>query len=206
MNDLNNWVERHFSANKFLEYIAENYELDKAGFYRWDGIRYFLFEYEQALKAKGKQSTSKLDWKEFTSRMKDHVTLEHIYPQTDTDPYWMSKFGYLDSQQKTLLVHSLGNLLPLSRSKNSSLQNDAFELKKNNGCGVGYYNGSISENEVNTQNDWTPQEIRERGISLLTFMEKRWNIVLGDDAFKAKLLHLDKIPLSPLVDDKEVVA
>lgn len=59
---------------------------------------------------------------------------------------------------------------------------------------------------MNTQNDWTPQEILKRGISLLTFMEKRWNIVLGDDAFKAKLLHLDKIPLSPLVDDKEVVA
>lgn len=59
---------------------------------------------------------------------------------------------------------------------------------------------------MNTQDDWTPKEIRERGISLLTFMEKRWNIVLGDDAFKAKLLHLDKIPLSPLVDDVEVVA
>ena len=138
--------------------------------------------------------------------MKDHVTLEHIYPQTDTDPYWMSKFGYLDSQQKTLLVHSLGNLLPLSRSKNSSLQNDAFELKKNNGCGVGYYNGSISENEVNTQNDWTPQEIRERGISLLTFMEKRWNIVLGDQAFKEKLLHVDSIPFPVVMAEKEVTA
>ena len=188
-----------------MEYIAENYELEKAGFYRWDGVRYFLFEYEQALKAKGKQSTSKLDWKEFTSRMKDHVTLEHIYPQTDTDPYWMNKFGYLDSQQKTLLVHSLGNLLPLSRSKNSSLQNDAFELKKNNGRGVGYYNGSISENEVNTQDDWTPKEIHDRGISLLAFMEKRWNIILGDDAFKSKLLHINQISLAPAVEDVEVV-
>ena len=205
VHDLNNWVERHFSANKFLEYIAENYELEKAGFYRWDGVRYFLLEYEQALKAKGKQSTSKLDWKEFTSRMKDHVTLEHIYPQTDTDPYWMNKFGYLDSQQKTLLVHSLGNLLPLSRSKNSSLQNDAFELKKNNGRGVGYYNGSISENEVNIQDDWAPKEIYERGITLLEFMENRWNIILGDDAFKSKLLHVDQIPLAPAVEDVEVV-
>ncbi|MFW1745766.1 HNH endonuclease family protein [Acinetobacter guillouiae] len=118
----------------------------------------------------------------------------------------MSKFGYLNSQQKTLLVHSLGNLLPLSRSKNSSLQNAAFELKKNNECGVGYYNGSISENEVNIQDDWAPKEIHERGITLLKFMENRWNIVLGDDAFKAKLLHVDKITLSPVIGNVEVVA
>lgn len=201
VNDLNNWVERHFSANKFLEYIAENYELGRYGFYHWDGIRYFLFEYEQALKAKGKQSTNKLDWKEFTSRMKDHVTLEHIYPQTDTDPYWVSKFGHLNSQQRILLTHSLGNLLPLSRAKNSSLQNDEFALKKNNGVGVGYYNGSISENEVNTKYDWAPQEIRERGNTLLNFMEKRWNITLGDQQFKEKLLHVDSIPMSVFVEE-----
>ena len=154
-------------------------------------FRYFLFEYEQALKAKGKQSTSKLNWNEFTSRLKDHVTLEHIYPQTDTDPYWVSKFGHLNTQQRILLAHSLGNLLPLSRKKNSSLQNDAFTLKKNNGVGVGYYNGSISENEVNTKVDWTPEEIRERGITLLNFMEKRWGIELGDENYKQKLLHVN---------------
>jgi len=55
VSDLNNWVERYFSANKFLEYIAENYELGIQGFYHWNGIRYFLFEYEQTLKVKGKQ-------------------------------------------------------------------------------------------------------------------------------------------------------
>ncbi|MEB5477561.1 DUF262 domain-containing protein [Acinetobacter pollinis] len=203
VNDLNNWVERHFSANKFLEYIAENYELGRQGFYHWDGIRYFLFEYEQGLKAKGKQSTNKLDWNEFTTRMKDHVTLEHIYPQTDNDIYWASKFGNLNIQQKKLLLHSLGNLLPLSRSKNSSLQNDAFPLKKNNGAGLGYYNGSISENEVSIQDEWTPKEIFERGITLLEFMESRWNIILGDSRFKARLLHVAEIIGCLCVDDTE---
>ena len=123
--------------------------------------------------------------------MEDHITLEHIYPQTDTDPYWVSHFGHLNSQERTYLTHSLGNLLPLSRAKNSSLQNDSFNLKKNDGQGVGYYNGSVSENEVNTKDDWTPVEIQERGIALLKFMETRWLVELGDDAFKEKLLHVD---------------
>lgn len=191
VNDLNNWVDSYFSANKFREYIAENYEVGRQGFYHWDGVRYFLFEYEQFLKEKGKNSTGKLTWKEFTTRLEDHITLEHIYPQTDTDPYWVSHFGHLNSQERTYLTHSLGNLLPLSRAKNSSLQNDSFVLKKNNTKGVGYYNGSISENEVNTEDDWTPVEIKERGIALLKFMETRWLVELGDDAFKEKLLQVD---------------
>lgn len=70
---------------------------------------------------------------------------------------------------------------------------------------MGYYNGSISENEVNIQDDWAPKEIYERGITLLEFMENRWNIILGDDAFKSKLLHVDQIPLAPAVEDVEVV-
>lgn len=193
VNALNNWVRDYFSANKYREYIAENYEVGRQGFYHWDGIRYFLFEYEQSLREKGKNATNKLTWKEFTTRLEDHVTLEHIYPQTDTDPYWLSHFGHLPAEQRILLTHSLGNLLPLSRAKNSSLQNDSFDLKKNNGRGVGYYNGSISENDVNIKADWMPEEIKARGLALLKFMEERWGIELGDDEFKQKLLHVDFI-------------
>ena len=66
-----------------------------------------------------------------------------------------------------------------------------FKLKKNNDLGVGYYNGSLSENEVNKEADWDAKNILERGISLLNFMEERWHIKLGDYEFKVKLLHLD---------------
>ena len=87
-------------------------------------------------------------------------------------------------------MHSLGNLLPLSRAKNSSLQNDSFPKKVNNGKGVGYYNGSVSENEVAQEPDWSPEQIVNRGLALLKFMEARWGVALGDDEFKKKLLHV----------------
>lgn len=122
-------------------------------------FRYFLYEHEHWLREKGKQATSKLSWEVLNTSKKDHVTLEHIFPQTPDDDYWVDRFGYLNDQQQRYLTHSLGNLLPLSRSKNSALQNDSFPQKVNNGNGVGYYNGSVSENEVAQNQDWTPSHI-----------------------------------------------
>ncbi|MGQ7275355.1 DUF262 domain-containing protein [Marinobacter sp. V034] len=187
--------ERFYDANKFLDQIKERYEFDGKGFYQWDGLRYFLYEHEQWLREKGKQTTSKLSWAVLKANKGDYVTLEHIYPQTPDDPYWQERFGYLEGRQRNYLTHSLGNLLPLSRAKNGSLQNARFPLKVNNGNGVGYYNGSVSENEVAQALEWSPKEIRKRGLDLLRFMERRWNIELGDEAFKERLLHLDQVPI-----------
>lgn len=195
VSDINEWVSKHFSPTKFQEYIAENYEVGRNGFFRWDGIRYFLYEYEQSLREKGKHSANKLSWDKLKTAKNDHVTIEHIFPQNPSEDYWVERFGHLDESDQNLLMHSLGNLLPLSRSKNSSLQNDAFPHKKNNGQGVGYYNGSVSENEVAQSDEWSPVHIRQRGLDLLKFMEQRWSIQLGDLDFKSKLLHLDKIEL-----------
>ena len=200
------WVAKYFSASKFLSHIKEKYDLAHEGFYRWDGVHYFLFEQEQWLREIGKQATSKLSWDVLKSNKKDNVTLEHIFPQTPKDPYWIDRFGHLDVTDQELLTHSLGNLLPLSRAKNSSLQNAAFPKKVNNGEGIGYYNGSVSENEVaaigeraseGSSKEWRPQEILVRGLVLLSFMEERWDIELGDDEFKKKLLHMSEIQLSP---------
>ena len=83
--------------------------------------------------------------------------------------------------------------MPLSRAKNSSLQNDSFDLKKNNGNGVGFYNGSASENEISQESEWLPETILSRGLQLLAFMEERWQIVIGDDEFKTQLLHMDSV-------------
>ncbi len=188
--NIDGWVTRYFSATNFKRHIEERYEIGRDGFYHWDGIRYFLYEYEDYLRQRGKQSTSKLSWAGLTSSKKDHVTLEHVYPQTETS-YWANIFSDFDGEQKKRLAHALGNLLPLSRSKNSSLQNDDFDAKKNNGNGVGYYNGSISENEIAQLETWDADAILDRGLELLTFMEKRWNITLGDENDKKEILCLN---------------
>ena len=195
IDSINHWVDKYYDPHKFLEHINEKYKLGRDGFFHWDGVRYFLYEHEQWLKDKGKHATSKLSWSLLKSTHSDYVTLEHIFPQTPNDPYWMQRFGYLNAQQQEYLTHSLGNLLPLSRSKNSIFKNDKFSKKVNNGDGVGYYNGSVSENEVAQCPDWTPEEIAKRGLELLDFMESRWKIVLGNREYKLKILHLDKIEL-----------
>jgi hypothetical protein len=188
--NIDGWVEHYYSPVNFSRHIEGLYEVGRDGFYHWDGIRYVLFEYEQYLRQRGKQSVEKLNWKTLSTHKKDHVTLEHIYPQSESG-YWSELFDDFSSDQKRFLAHSLGNLVPLSRSKNSSLQNDSFPLKKNNGKGVGYYNGSVSENEIALHDNWDAEEIKARGLEILSFMEERWNIVFGDVQFKESLLCLD---------------
>lgn len=71
-------------------------------------------------------------------------------------------------------------MLLLSASINSSLQNDAFSDKKSakydsldNKLRNGYPDGSHSEIEVSRQDEWGPDQVRERGLRLLRFMENR---------------------------------
>ncbi|MGB1311865.1 MAG: GmrSD restriction endonuclease domain-containing protein, partial [Leucothrix sp.] len=104
--------------------------------------------------------------------------------------------GY-KNKQKNFLRGSLGNLLPLSSSINSSLQNDSFPSKKDlktdsdgNVIRNGYANGSYSELEVAACADWTAEEIKDRGLKLLCFMENRWDIKIKDDC-KLDVLHLE---------------
>ena len=71
------------------------------------------------------------------------------------------------------------------------LQGYANNLSKTKNGEVGYFNGSYSENEVSQYVEWTPSTIKERGLKILTFMEKRWNIKLGTKKDKIKLLQMD---------------
>lgn len=86
--------------------------------------------------------------------------------------------GILNLQKKRQYLNSLGNLLLLNRSKNSKLQNYDFDKKKcllnKDGKEIGYYNGSYSEIEVSKHKEWTPDEIKKRGLLMLQFMEERW--------------------------------
>ena len=139
------------------------------GFYSWRDLKYFLYEYEYTLASQYKNE--KLQWADLTKVVKDQVTVEHILPQTPTKLYWKNQFRQFTEEELKILSASLGNMLPLSKSINSKLQNDSFEEKKKRG----YYNGTHSEIEVSKEIDWDACEIYKRGIRLLQFMEKRWN-------------------------------
>jgi hypothetical protein len=161
------------------------------GFYGWRDLRYFLYEYEYEKTVKN--NLKKVDWNLFTRVEKDKVTIEHILPQTPTKWYWRNMFRAFTADENEIkqLSASLGNLLPLSQSINSSLQNDSFPDKKNPSGGGrrGYINGSHSEIEVAQEADWTAQNILNRGKKLLEFMEVRWQIDIPEDK-KLELLHI----------------
>jgi hypothetical protein len=140
-----------------------------------------LFEYEQQLQRKNRSNTAKIDWDEFTKSKEDYVTIEHIYPRKANKPCWKKDFGGFATKQKHQLLHSLGNLVPLAHRKNVSLSNDCFAEKKKPKRGrAGYYNGSYSEIEIAQENKWTPKCALKRGMDLLEFLEKRWEVTLGN--------------------------
>jgi hypothetical protein len=81
--------------------------------------------------------------------------------------------------------------MPISQPKNSSFQNKCFIDKVSNKENtVGFRYGCYSENEITEFKEWTAIEILERGIKLLDFMEKRWNIKIGNVSEKIDFLNL----------------
>lgn len=184
------------------EFIESKYFIDglreqfrERGFYKWSGIKYFLFEYNLYLQGGSKTDRPKIFWSEFNENQQDFVTVEHIFPQTYDDEYWRSRFDLYDTKLRNTLRNSLGNLLPLSRPKNSSLQNKPFPKKVagDEPSRVGYRYGCYAENEVSAYTEWTANTILERGIKLLRFMEKRWGIPIGDDDRCVFLLGLEAL-------------
>ena len=180
---------RTLKAEFFNAYLIKRFDNgNKRGFYDWSGLRNFLYEYERQLQSQSRQE--KVLWDDLLKSSKDKISIEHILPQTPTES-WKQKFDGIKGQGYHLYSGSIGNLLLLSMSINASLQNDDFAAKKQpkiNAAGIkvrnGYSDGSHSEIEVARYTDWTPKEIEERGLKLLSFMEERWDFNFIDDQKK----------------------
>ena len=186
----------HFRKDDFYVLLQKKFE-NGQGYYDWSGLRYFLYEYELELLSSSRQK--KVDWADLLKTPKDKISIEHIYPQTETVA-WEPAFRSIRMQDREAYRNSLGNLLLLSSAINSSLQNDAFAEKKKpkynrDGSKLrnGYADGSHSEIEISRCEDWGLDEIRERGIRLIRFMEKRWDICFADDQAREKMLFIGSV-------------
>ena len=182
-----------FRIGSFKELLVKWFK-EGGGYYGWSGLRYFLYEYELSLLNDSRQK--KVHWNDLLKTGKDQISIEHIYPQTES-PEWEAPFAGIPVEVRKYYQGSLGNFLLLSRSINSSLQNDGFASKKQpkfNEAGRkirnGYSDGSHSEIEVAQNESWGPEQIRQRGLKLLDFMETRWNITFTESVTKEELLFL----------------
>lgn len=169
-----------FAKQNFVNRI-EKYFSTGNGYYAWNSLRYFLYEYEAMLAEKNNIGRFRT-WSMFTKSERDKVSIEHILPQTPTKYYWRNMFRQFNDSEIKMLSGALGNLLPLSQSVNSSLQNDSFDEKKHSKTTGrrGYENGSHSEIEVSKLQDWTAFDIYSRTKKLLVFMQERWNLQFND--------------------------
>jgi hypothetical protein len=181
----------------FYNVLARKFE-GGSGYYGWYGLRYFLYEYELNLLDESRQK--KVHWDDLLKTPRDQISIEHICPQTPTEG-WRDAFSDVPKEQYCRYNGSLGNMLLLSRSINSSLQNDSFGEKKHPKCDEngnkirnGYSDGSHSEIEVAQNVQWGPEQVRDRGMKLLSFMEKRWDVRFRNDADKERLLFLSSEP------------
>lgn len=173
------------------------------GYYSWSTIRYFLYEYELHLKGKTGTDIKLTPEAIFKKDAKDKISIEHIYPQTGDNAYWLKRFGKYTDNSIHNIANSIGNLLPLSMSINSSFQNDSFTDKKEgtNNRERCYKNGCYSEMDVSTYPDWNIETIKERGIELLNFMAERYNFKFANENDRNRMLFLSDIK----IDENKVV-
>lgn len=180
-----NYVDAEFSAQDVQQQVAARLRSIKhTGYYRWSFTKVLLLEYEEAQRADGNKPIA-LSWP--WDKFSFDSTVEHIYPQkAPTNGYWSDVIPIHGNARalKQAIVHSLGNLMLLSTSDNSSASNLPFKLKKEE-CKLDQYErGSHSATQVASafkSYDWNVACIAARGIAMLKFAEKRWNFNLTDD-------------------------
>lgn len=73
-----------FRIEDFYNVLFKKFK-DGNGYYGRPALRYFLFEYERSLLAQSRQP--KVDWSDFLKTEKDKISIEHIYPQTETEEW-----------------------------------------------------------------------------------------------------------------------
>ncbi len=141
--------------------------------YRWGGLRYFLYEYELHLLGGARPET---DWLYFNKERREK-TVEHILPQTAKDQYWTERFT---KRERDRLTDVLGNLV-LTRD-NSSYSNKPFPDKRG-AAGPGertrpcYAQATLKqEQELARLSDWTPDTLRERQERLAAWALQRWAV------------------------------
>ena len=185
--------DRSFRIEDFHNILFKKFA-EESGYYGWSGLRYLLFEYEQSLLSQSRQK--KVDWDDLLKSDGDKLSIEHIYPQTPIEA-WEVPFAGVRPADRRFYNGSLGNLVLLSMSINSSLQNDSFDDKKrpqfdkhNRKIRNGFSDGSHSEIEVAQNASWGPEQIKSRGLKILRFMEERWDFEFKDEAECEKLLFL----------------
>ena len=146
------------------------YERGAKGFHRWGGLKYFLFEYEEYLKIKARETNDKVSLDDF-----ELTTIEHIIPQQFLENWAETANSFtagIEEDKRELaykvLLNTIGNLTILKDGKNSSLGNKSWLQKKSR-----FSTGSYNEIYISQNENWSKNEILSRGIDMINFLESK---------------------------------
>lgn len=169
-------VKGYFAIENFLAFLSDSFNvIDKNGFMEWKQLRYFLYEYE--LHCGGDLI--------YGNRWAQLNAIDFILPKNPVMSCWITATGNLPKQKLFRLACSLGNLVLVPKSR--VLKDEfCFPDKKE-------FLSQIASNVdgVLDATNWGVQQIEDRGMKLLEFMETRWKINLGSEDFKRKLLFIN---------------
>jgi hypothetical protein len=105
----------------------------------------------------------------------DTISVEHVLPQTpEPNSEWSRWFPI--TRERESYVHALGNLVLLTRKKNSSASNYEFDRKKS----AYFTKGGVSPFALTTQvlshATWTPEIVDRRQELLLKILRDHWRL------------------------------
>lgn len=166
----------YFSSETVQTVIADRLRKGD-GFYNWQFGKLIVYLWEDFLR--GEQGApEKKPWDRFAW----DESVEHIYPQTPHAKWGeaISLDGRSSKAMREAVTNSLGNLLLLSRSRNSAVSNDPFRTYGDiAGKRARYGHGSYSEVQIaRLCDDWTVVQIAARGIAMMRLAQKKWSFEL----------------------------
>lgn len=186
-----NLINKEINVENIIQSFRHlfTYEYKPKGFHKWGNLKYFLFEYENELKLKAKETNDKVTLDHFSE-----TTIEHIIPQEFRNN-WQTEVSEVTSkcseknkgQLEKVLLNTLGNLTILKNGKNSSLGNKSWKEKKER-----FRTGSYNEIDISKSNDWTSKNISERGIEMLKFLQKKIGGLTFTDEEMNRILYYDQ--------------
>ncbi len=153
--------------------FEQAFELDEIenDWYRWTGLKYFLYEYELHL-AEGQ--AVQMTWDDIEGKGLEN-TIEHILPQTpDRRLYWTSRF---DKEARRVYTHDIANLCLTYH--NSSYGNKPFPEKKEQDAPhkPSYANSNLfQERRLSYLEDWNIEELEKRREEIVEWALKRWHV------------------------------
>jgi hypothetical protein len=154
-------VKSHLSNIKTVEYPTDEKvtEYLKKDLYGKAIAKYFVWAYDKSL---GGDSHSKED---FDKR----YWIEHVLPQTLPKDGWAAFSHKVHAE----VVHSAGNLIPLTKKMNIEVAQLSFQKKKSK---IGEYSKYISARNLTIEHqDWTPESVTKRTESLTLWALGRWS-------------------------------